>query len=240
MARENLRTRVGLARSWIQSLRGRQKPAGRMRGKISSHHQNRCSSRKLNIKEPLVKSSKHLPTHQQCPFQSPAKPISQAAEPESRSHASVQTGQGLLSTGQEPQLRYTSSAGKRRGHWKATAHVPLRRTRAEAVRTLIPCSQAGGGQNSLASALASLGRERDKEVEGVEDCLFVSWNTLLRISAIAVSARAFGKQRCFSLFPAARDLIRKHTILHSAVQWKTSSPGREVSALTLHARFPGI
>lgn len=58
---------------------------------------------------------------------------------------------------------------------------------------------------------------------GVEDCLCVSWNTLLRISAIAVSARSFGKQRCFSQFPAARDLIRKHTILHSALNGKQAA-----------------
>lgn len=71
-------------------------------------------------------------------------------------------------------------------------------------------------------------------------CLFVSWNTLLRISAIAVSALSFGKQSRFSSFPAARDLIRKYTILHSILKWKTSSPGREAKSLSLHARFGGI
>lgn len=55
--------------------------------------------------------------------------------------------------------------------------------------------------------------------------LFVSWNTLLRISPIAVSARSFGKQNSSSSFPAARDLIRNCTILHSTLKWKTSSPG---------------
>lgn len=70
--------------------------------------------------------------------------------------------------------------------------------------------------------------------------LFVSWNTLLRISAIAVSAGSFGKQSSFSSFPAARDLIRKCTILHSTLKWKTSSPGREAAGLTLQALFGGI
>lgn len=93
----------------------------------------------------------------------------------------------------------------------------------------------GGAQSCLQPSQKWVAR-----AERGEDCLFVSWNTLLRISAIAVSARSFGKRSSFSSFPAARDLIRKCTILHSTLKWKTSSPGREAGGRTLQARFGGI
>lgn len=85
-------------------------------------------------------------------------------------------------------------------------------------------SQAPASRGRAQSCPTALQEEAEGAERG-EDCLFVSWNTLLRISAIAVSARSFGKRSSFSSFPAARDLIRKHTILHSTLKWKTAAPG---------------